>query len=284
MVFARHRLILLIGARPLQCIRAQKAWKTQLTILPSGSFLGPVHPRHFKTHLYPVIPYGSGLGVRCSITPYRNFETSPPQSPHLALLFRAGTAPEIPEERAAKRCRTSSPTRLSTWNTGAVIFIGFLATSNDHQGKANHTFLEGFKAKWRVGGDHKVSYVGARSWWLLSNINGWNGCTLLHCYTMHRLLFQTAHLKSSVKWNYVLILGVIVFHGHTADHADSVSSSLLGRWSACGCLWWINLGHDPHSATPVLAPMKLIHSSHLSYIWCLPYGPQFMRWNERIQY
>ena len=113
MVFARHRLILLIGARPLQCIRAQKAWKTQLTILPSGSFLGPVHPRHFKTHLYPVIPYGSGLGVRCSITPYRNFETSPPQSPHLALLFRAGTAPEIPEERAAKRCRTSSPTRAT---------------------------------------------------------------------------------------------------------------------------------------------------------------------------
>ena len=80
MVFGRHRLILLIVAQPLQCIRAQKAWKTQRTILPSGSFLGWVHPRHFKTKLYPVIYHtdqfgASGVQLITHITPILRFET-----------------------------------------------------------------------------------------------------------------------------------------------------------------------------------------------------------------
>jgi hypothetical protein len=279
MVFARHRLILLIGARPLQCIRAQKAWKTQLTILPSGSFLGPVHPRHFKTHLYPVIPYGSGLGVRCSITPYRNFETSPPQSPHLALLFRAGTAPE---ERAAKRCRTSSPTRATIHlehRGGHFYWIPSHQQWPPRQSKSHFPWrLQG-----KVTGGRRPQSIICRSGIMVTTfkhqrLERLHPASLLH-YAQVAISNGSLEIIDQVKlcldtWGDSL----------SRTHCWPCWLSIKQPFGVLKRLWWINLGHDPHSGTPVLAPMKLIHSSHLSYIWCLPYGPQFMRWNERIQY
>ena len=278
MVFARHRLILLIGARPLQCIRAQKAWKTQLTILPSGSFLGPVHPRHFKTHLYPVIPYGSGLGVRCSITPYRNFETSPPQSPHLALLFRAGTAPE---ERAAKRCRTSSPTRATIHlehRGGHFYWIPSHQQWPPRQSKSHFPWrLQG-----KVTGGRRPQSIICRSGIMVTTfkhqrLERLHPASLLH-YAQVAISNGSLEIIDQVKrcldtWGDSL----------SRTHCWPCWLSIKQPFGVLKRLWWINLGHDPHSGTPVLAPMKLIHSSHLSYIWC-PYGPQFMRWNERIQY
>ena len=187
-----------------------------------------------------------------------------------------------PEERAAKRCRTSSPTRATIHlehRGGHFYWIPSHQQWPPRQSKSHFPWrLQG-----KVTGGRRPQSIICRSGIMVTTfkhqrLERLHPASLLH-YAQVAISNGSLEIIDQVKlcldtWGDSL----------SRTHCWPCWLSIKQPFGVLKRLWWINLGHDPHSGTPVLAPMKLIHSSHLSYIWCLPYGPQFMRWNERIQY